>query len=170
MTEQKNIIFDLETTGLDPLDSRIVCVSINEIGTNEIRTFIDIDEKKVLTDFWETVGKNSKLIGFNSEGFDIPFLIKRSLINKIKINSFKSEDIRKTVNGFWYSYNSRSKGTLGDWAKILGMAVETDAGSAVPLLFAENKFDEIKMHCEEDIKITKKLYELCEFCNIKGGK
>jgi len=169
MTEQKQIIFDIETTNLDPMDSRIVCISMSEIGKDEIKTFINIDEKKVLTDFWEEVGKDSKLIGFNSDSFDIPFIIKRCLINRVKINKFQTSDIRKDVNSFWTSYNQRSKGTLSDWAKILGMKVETDAGSAVPLLFAENKFDEIEAHCCEDIKITKKLYELCKYCNV-GGK
>lgn len=167
---KKQIIFDCETTGLDPMDSRVVCISINEIGTEQIKTFIDINEKKVLEDFWAEVGNDSELIGFNSDGFDIPFIVKRCLINKVRMNSFKNTDLRKSVNGFWYSYNGRSKGTLSDWAKILGMKIETDAGSAVPLLFVEGKYDEIKMHCEEDIKITKKLYELCEFCNVTGGK
>ncbi len=169
MTQQKQYIFDIETTGLDPMDSRVVCISINEIGTDEIKTFIDQDEKKVLTDFWAEVGSDIKLIGFNSEGFDVPFLIKRCLINRIKINSFRSEDIRKTVNGFWYSYNKFGKGTLSDWAKVLGIKVETNVGSEIPILFANNKFDEIKFHCEEDIKITKRLYELCKYCNV-GGK
>lgn len=170
MTQQKQYIFDIETTSLDPLDGRIVCISLSEIGKDEVKTFIGQDEKIVLTDFWEEVEKDSKLIGFNSDSFDIPFIIKRCLINKVRVNNFQTMDIRKNVNSFWTSYNNKSKGTLSDWARILRIKIETDSGSEIPLLFANNKFDEIQKHCIEDIKITKKLYELCQYCNVLGGK
>lgn len=169
MIQQKQILFDCETCGLNPMTDRLVCISINEIGTDEIKTFIDSDEKKILEGFWNEVGKDAQLIGFNSDSFDIPFIIKRSLINRVKVNNFKTSDIRKNVNSFWTSYNQRSKGTLSDWAAVLGMKVETDSGSEVPILFAEGKYDLIQQHCEEDIRITKKLFELCEYCNV-GGK
>lgn len=171
MIKRNRYIWDAETTGLEPMDSRIVCVSIIDLQTDEVKTFIDADEKKVLTEFWERVKGSIELIGFNSDGFDMPFIIKRSLINKVKTNpDVKSTDIRKSVNGFWFSYNKFGKGTLMDWAKVLGIPVESEAGNAVPLLFAENKLDEIEKHCVEDVMITKKLLELAEYCNVMRGK
>jgi len=171
MIKRLKYIWDIESTGLDPLDSRIVCVSIIDLQTDEVKTFIGQDEKKVLTEFWERVKGSVELIGFNSDGFDMPFIIKRSLINHVKTNpDVKSTDIRKSVNGFWFSYNARSRGTLSDWAKILKIPVESEAGNAIPLLFVENKFDEIEKHCVEDVTITRKLLELAEYCNVMRSK
>jgi len=52
----------------------------NEIGV----TFEAMDEKSMLAGFWEQVKYYDEFITFNGRGFDIPFLIIRSAIYKIR--------------------------------------------------------------------------------------
>jgi predicted PolB exonuclease-like 3'-5' exonuclease len=50
--------------------------------TTIIGTENPADEARVIADFWHLVRKNpnARLVGFNSNGFDLPFLIRRSML------------------------------------------------------------------------------------------
>lgn len=157
------MLIDIETTGLNPLEDRILCISL--IKENIVISFIGEDEKKILTDFWETF--DGEFVGYNSDTFDIPFIIKRSLINNIKTKIIvESIDIRKVVNCFKYSYNKYEKGKLSDWAKILEIEIKTDNGEKMAEFYRDKRWIDIKAHCEEDIYILKKLVERCEECGV----
>jgi len=158
------MILDIETTGLNPMKDRITCISVGQ--DENIFSYAGIDERRILEDFWDGFD-GSELISFNGDGFDIPFIIKRSLINDVKIKKIeKTIDLRKIVNGFFYSYNKYEKGTLDEWAQILlGKTKETN-GLEVIEAFNNGDFDTIKRHCEEDVEITKALYERCKSCDL----
>jgi len=155
-------IFDLESTGLlDELFNRIICICTYDIETKETKTFIGEDEGKILDDFFNYINllKWPSLVGYNIDSFDIPFIIRRAVINKKRVPRFFNLDLRKIVNGFKYSYNKMEKGRLKDWAAVLGITVNSSPGSEMFKLYSEKRFDEIEAHCLEDIEITKKLYE-----------
>jgi hypothetical protein len=92
--------------------------------------------------------------------------MKRCLINRVPVKKVESIDLRKVTNGFWFSYNQKERGKLSDWAGVLGIPVESQDGYAMIKCFLEAQWDEIEKHCKEDVSITTKLYELCEFCNL----
>jgi 3'-5' exonuclease len=157
-----DIIFDVETTGLmDNLFERLICICVHNVDKNEDKVFVGEDEQKILTDFFSYLNSQDspRLIGYNTSGFDIPFVIRRAVIYKKKVPTFNHADLRLLANGFFYSYNKMEKGRLRDWAHVLGIPVQTDGGSEMFRLYSEKKFEEIKNHCLEDIKITTKLYE-----------
>jgi uncharacterized protein YprB with RNaseH-like and TPR domain len=162
------LIFDLETLGLEGLFDRIVCICVHNINKKEDKSFCGEDESKVLEEFFEYVKSqdNPCLIGFCSSSFDIPFFIKRAVIYRRRIPKFSNIDLRKIANGFFYSYNNYEKGTLRDWAMVLGIKVETLPGSEMAKLYTEKKFDEIEKHCKEDVLITSRLYEHIEACGL----
>lgn len=163
------IIVDLESTGLiADLTERIVCICAYDLQTNQTVAFIDQDEKKVLKGFFDYLSRyeDITMIGFNTDSFDLPFIIRRSLVNCLKIPNFRSMDLRKIVNGFTFSYNRNEKGRLRDWAAVLNLPVETTDGEMMVQFFNEGKFDEIKNHCLEDIKITKTLYDRAKVCGL----
>lgn len=160
----KKIIFDIETTGLDSFNDRITCICL--FIDNQVTSIWGPDEKKLLEDFWKKISDFDVLISFNGDSFDIPFLIKRSLINRVRTKKIESLDLRKKCNGFWFSYNSKENGKLSDWAKVMGIEVATDSGASMRKYFIEEKWEEIEKHCKEDVTITSKLYELCKFCNV----
>ena len=71
---------------------KVVTIVVGRIKDNRIylKSYASYDEKELLENFnkdLETVYKNNpstRLVGFNSNGFDSPFLLKRSIINGVK--------------------------------------------------------------------------------------
>ena len=165
----KKYIIDIETLGLQPWHGKIVCIIILDTENQEKQEFFGRDEKSLLMDFWNKLDNCCWLIGFNSDEFDIPFLIKRSLIRNIPMKRIlKSIDLRKIVNGFWFSYKRDIKGKLSDWARVLHMPVKTGSGGEVFGLYKKNDFRAITAHCREDVEVTYALFKRCqEFKLIK---
>lgn len=161
------IVIDIETDGLNAMKDRITCISCLSVMGDVINTFCGEDEKKILEEFWSRYIDNLKIITFNGDGFDIPFIIKRSLINNIKMKKIGTlVDLRKIVNGFFYSYNKYEKGTLNDWSNVLGFGDKDSNGEEMIKAFERNDYEFIKEHCEEDVKLTKALYKRCVECNL----
>lgn len=163
------IVWDAETTGLiDNLIERIICICAHNLETNETKCFSGEDEAKILSDFFSYISScdSPNLIGYNSDSFDLPFLIRRAVVYKKRIPWFSTMDLRKIANGFKYSYNRNEKGKLRDWAVILGINVGTAPGSEMFKLYSEKKFAEIEQHCLEDIHITKELFLRCKECGL----
>lgn len=169
--ETKEIIFDIETQGLEPMSDKISCISTIEVESGKIDSLSCNDEKAILTFFWNKIDNHElkKIYSYNGDSFDLPFIIKRSLINEIPIpmhyHFIQNVDLRKVVNAFFTSYNKNESGKLSDWARILGIKVETESGKEMVERYYLGKFDEIQKHCEEDVKITLALLQRC----IKTG-
>ncbi len=156
-----NIFYDIETLGLESMSNRIVSIAV--IDDEGEHVFLDQDESVVLRQFFSRVSKNDDLIGFNNIDFDFPYLIKRSLINLSQVETEVNHiDLRRVANSFLMNYNRFAKGKLTDWATIMNMPVETHSGSDVPNLWKEGKFEEIKKHNLEDVRITKALFQRCQ--------
>lgn len=170
----KYLIVDIETTSLDPSENgRVTCISTLNISNNEIKSFADIDEFKILKEFWDYVKllDSPTIVSFNGSSFDIPYLIHRSIVRRQPIYRYKQLDLRQVVNSFFLSYDKKVKGNLAYWANVLGIEQKTPPGSQMIALFMENKLDEIKCHCEEDILITKALFDrCCEVGLINGNQ
>ena len=165
-------IIDVETTGLDPLNSRLVAIGIGH--KDEIKIITNDDEEQMLNEFWGFVNVNAidKIVGFNV-GFDWLFLKLRSLKYGLKIKHFANYtgriDLRTILNG-----NKYAKGKLTDYCKFFELDVPEDdlKGDAVPTLWEQytmgdnNALEEIKKHLGYDIERTLKLYELIKNCGL----
>ena len=168
MEEQKILYFDIETTGLTAMEDRVTCIGYaNDLQSESIKVIQNIDEKKMLEEFWQLVPLDGVLCGFNSDSFDIPFLIKRSLIHGVRITRFsKTIDLRKIANSFQYSYNKYEKGTLAQWSVILlGIEKSTD-GKEVIQAFHDKDWPTLIKHSEDDILMTQALYKRCVDCAL----
>jgi len=171
MTEVRQIIFDSETTGLEPFTDRILCITIMDIQTLKLKSFCQDDEQQLLKDFFQEVKDVSKFIGYNNQSFDGPFILQRCLFYGIKLtkdflNINCQIDLRKHSLGFFMSYNKFQKGKLLDWAEKFGTPMETNHGSQMGKLYLEKKWKEIEEHCVEDIIITKRLWDRLKICGV----
>lgn len=150
------IIFDIETTGLNPALDRIIVIGY-KVDEQPIK-IIEGNEKDILQNFFKIVRsqKSVYLIGFVIS-FDINFIRIRAILNNIKpinFNTIQNIDLRKVLIG-----DSRLHGKLGDYGKALGIEKHNGInGELVPILFQEGKIDLIKKYCETDVKITSMLY------------
>lgn len=167
----RTICWDVESTGLEPFTDRILCISIIDVETSEVKSFCGEDEQKLLQDFFNEVKDVDKFVGYNTQSFDAPFILQRCLFYKIKLtkaflNINNQVDLRKHALGFFLSYNRFAKGKLSQWAEKLGTPAETPSGNIMPSLYLQGKWDEIEKHCVEDIMICKRLHTRLLQCGV----
>lgn len=150
----KYIVFDIETQNTfadvnsnEPKDLDISVVSIYNSVDQTYKSFT-IDE---LDNLWPIIERTEVLIGFNSDHFDIPLLNKYYQGN---LEHFKSIDLMKS---FRDSFGKRVK--LDEIAKAtLGIA-KSGHGLEAIAWWKNGEIEKIKKYCEDDVKITKELFE-----------
>lgn len=145
----KEIIFDIETIGdIHDLSSmKVTVASIYEYETNSYQSFVENE----LARLWPIFEKAERLIGYNSEHFDIPILNKYYMGDLTKIPHL---DILKVIKE-----SSGSRFKLNDIAKATLQIAKSADGLQAMRWYKEGKIDEIKKYCEQDVKVTKELYE-----------
>ena len=159
------ITLDIETTGLSPFECRITCIGCKT--DNEEKMFLDIDEKKLLQDFWKWIGQFEmpRVVGFNVYSFDIRWIYLRSMKYDLEI----TKNIKTGWTDLQYSlqfYNRSARGKLNDYGCLLGIGEKEGDGLGAIILWEEAKYDELKKYCLQDIRITYELYQKCKKANV----
>lgn len=147
------IIFDIETQNTfadvdnDFKKFRVSVVSIYDYAANIYISFTENELGKL----WPFLEKADRIIGYNIEHFDLPILNNYYPGDLFAINRL---DIMKKVKE---SVGTRLK--LNDLA-MATLDVEKSAdGLQAIRWWKEGKIDEIKKYCEQDVKLTKEIYE-----------
>ena len=135
----------------------------------DLEIFCGDNEEEILGKFVNFFEKNKDavFITYNGYGFDIPFIIVRSAVHKIKFKSLIQLNKYNMVNSNHFDtmmffnqngvfFNVR----LDVIARSLGIPVMDGrfSGVEVERLFKEGKMDEIVKHCKEDVELTEKIY------------
>ncbi|MFA5062012.1 MAG: ribonuclease H-like domain-containing protein [Patescibacteria group bacterium] len=148
------IVFDIETQNTfadvdnDFKKFKISVVSIYSSQTNTYTSFSE-DELKNL---WPILEKADRLIGYNSEHFDLPILHNYYLGDLTKIPHLDIMKIIKDSIGIRLKLSDVAEATLDNITK------SADGLQAIKW-WKEGKIDEIKKYCEQDVKVTKELYD-----------
>ena len=158
---------------------RVVTIVVGRIKDNKIylKSYASYDEKELLEWFNKDLelvyqnNPNTKLVGFNSNGFDSPFLLKRSIINGVTPASpldegtskpweMKALDLAKIWQGSAFYPDS-----LIAVATALGLPSPKDAldGSQVSNAFYEKRLPEIVTYCLKDVETTIRVYRKLAF-------
>lgn len=161
----QEVIFDLETQkffdeieGFDPSDLGVSVLSFY------IRT-LDKDFKEVKGEMisffedkvpkaWEYFKNADRIIGFNSKRFDVPALKPYLPLELTKLPHLDILEHVKEVNGKRVSLNAIVKETLAD----------NKADDPANAIIYWQKHDEaslakLKFYCEEDVRLTKEVYD-----------
>ncbi len=153
---------------LNPIDSRIVAIGIRANGQNKI--IMDDDEKKMLQEFWfewrRNISPMLQVVGFNISHFDIPFVVTRSFVHNVQIVPFVLKsivDLREKVNAYRYG---PSRGTLKEFAAIMGLPLTDIDGSDIAKLYHEGYLDIIKQYLANDLEMTDEMYKRMKETNI----
>lgn len=147
------IVFDIETQNIfadvdnDIKRLKVSVVSIYEYATDKYRSFSE-DELKYL---WPILEKADRLIGFNSLHFDLPVLNNYYLGDLSQIAHLDILQQVKDSLGMRIKLDNIAQATLD-------MAKSADGLQAVRW-WKEGKIDEIKKYCEQDVRVTKEIYE-----------
>lgn len=148
------IVFDLETQNIfhdvgsnDPTALDISVGTFYDSQTDKYTT-VTIDE---LQQVWPLLEKADALVGYNSNHFDIPLLNKYYPGDLTSIKSIDLlEEIRKSL-GRRLRLDSVAEATVG--------AKKSSNGLQAVRWWREGKIAEIKKYCEQDVKVTKKIFD-----------
>ena len=174
MPEEKvnNFLFDIETNGLDAMQNRVICITVQNVAHEKDVPYsmYGEDEKLILEKFWNCIKSSDKLYGFNIDEFDVPFLLQRSFILGVRVpdnfKTIKVVDLRKVLSGFWYNYNKFAKGKLSDWARLLLINIATENGEQMLSYYEKKDWKKIVAHAEEDVFITHAIYRRLQQVNL----
>lgn len=149
----RKIVFDIETDGLiTTLNGvqtfpNIYVVSIHDSETDKYSSYF----QEQLKDLWPILEKADLLIGYNTDGFDIPIL-----------NHYYSGDLTKIAS---LDLLAEIKKSLGRRLKLDGVAEatlgqgKTGNGLEAMTWWKQGLKDKVKEYCEADVKITKDIYD-----------
>lgn len=130
-------------------------------------------EEEMLIHFWDGVKHYQEFVSFNGRAFDVPFLMVRSAVHRIKptknlltnryLNSQRAGARHIDLLDQLSFYGAvRRKGNLHLWCRAFG--IESPKGQGVTgddvgRLFAEKKFLDIARYNAGDLRATHDLYE-----------
>lgn len=148
------IIFDIETQNTfadvnnDFSKLKISCVSIYRYETDTYQSF----EERELSKLWPLLEKADRIIGYNSEHFDLPVMNNYYLGDLLKFSHLDiMNEVKKNV-GFRLKLNDIAQATLDNIEK-------SAEGLQAIRWWNEGKIDEIKKYCEQDVRVTKEVYD-----------
>ena len=131
-----------------------------------------LDEVKTLRCFWNFIGgvneSRDLFIGHNILDFDLPFLIKRSIINRVKpprisFRRYRNSPIYDTM-WEWSLWAHRIK--LDEVADAIGVQSSKDGsidGSQIYDYFCAGRHEEIALYCMRDVECTREIYYCINF-------
>lgn len=172
--------------------SKIVCISIgyllkkkNEVVSMRTKSFYAGSEQDILNDFIQIMNrhfdkpKKQYLSGHNIREFDIPFICRRLVINKIKIpkkldiSGKKPWDLDYLVDtlNLWKFGDYKSYTSLSLLSHVLGIPSPKDDidGSMVHQVYWEDSnIERIAKYCEKDVVTSAKV--LMRLLNIEPSE
>ncbi len=147
----------------------------NVISDDEHVVYKPLPEEDILKTFWQYAGKVEKFISFNGRNFDIPFLMLRSAVLKIKpsvnfigsrFNTSKHIDL---LEQFTF-YGLIKKFNLDFYCQAFGIESPKSkgvSGMEVKQLYEAGRIKEIAVYCGQDIRATYRLFKIWdEYLNI----
>lgn len=145
----KEIVFDIETVGdIRNFDSlKVTVVSIYQYENDSYSSF---DENE-LNQLWPILEKAERIIGYNSEHFDVPILDKYYMGDLTVIPHLDLLKVIKEMSGSRYKLNDIAEATL--------QIKKSADGLQAMKWYEEGRIDEIKKYCEQDVLVTKEIYE-----------
>jgi hypothetical protein len=157
-----------EETSFEGTFGRICCIGIiKEDHTGNVirKDVFSGSEKEVLVNFWKTASDVHRFIGHNIWAFDLPFIYKRSIINRIKprwdlnFARYRNIPIYDTQQE-WELWGFGKAQKLDTLAKVLGLPSSKDEmdGSMVWQYYKEGRIKDICKYCMKDVELTRQIY------------
>ncbi len=151
------IVFDIETqntfqeTGKSRAEAfkklRVSVVGVYEYLTGEYKTY---DEKELM-ELDKRFQKAELLLGFNSLGFDLPVLSNYFFT---PVDRFPHLDLMTEIEK-----NRGHRASLDSVAKPTLKTKKSGSGLDAIMYWKENRIDELKKYCLEDVRITREVFE-----------
>ena len=149
---------------LTPRLGRVVAIAFSVPGHENVAiAATEADEATLLEDFWQSVRGERQIAGWNSHGFDFPFLLVRSLLLGV---DHGMADVTPYLRRYSYqphfdakmaltAWDARTGGTLDDWCAAFGIAGKSGHGSEVYGMVTRGEWDALRTYARGDLEATK---------------
>lgn len=154
----------------DPFLGRIICIGLYMPGSDSRIAITDDSEKVILDRFWKLIaGFNGLFVSFNGVRFDCPFIVRRSIVNRVaptnatflqfnKYDPFPPHfDVMLQLSG------REGFISLKHACEILGVASPKDGdikADGVEQAWKDGRIKEIAEYCLRDVIATHKVFEI----------
>ena len=162
-----------DRAALDPLTGRVLAIGLLQNAEGgmqkaEFRIIGHDDEAQTLREFWSLcrgeMGRINQMVGFNSNVFDLPFLIRRSWRHRVAVPcgirrgrywSDQMVDLREA----WQLGDRQARGSLDTIAKHLGIGAKNGSGADFAALWQSDRAKAVE-YLRNDLELTTKLAEV----------
>lgn len=180
-------------TSLYPFTAKVVAIGIFDVNTEKSYVYYEgeaveewqneeksiqyksLSETEMLKSFWRIADLADQFITFNGRNFDIPFLMLRSALHKIRPtrnlikNRYDSVHHIDLLEQFTY-YGIIRKFNMDFYCRAFGIQSPKSKGVSgmdVKNLYEAGKLKEIAVYCGDDIQATFQLYKIWDnYLNI----
>ena len=157
MNRMTIVIFDIETTGLDPYKHQVVLIGFKKNKKiKQLKLWEIKDEGKMILEAINEPKKldkfNDTIIGYNILKFDVPFMLERLKI----LGKMKPEFWSILYNRKWfdlYQFLGNDYKSLNLWIKKLGIKKKYPElnGNQIPEYFNKKDYRKIENHNLDDL-------------------
>lgn len=140
------------------------------LGRDRNSMSFHLEERRTLSGFWKLLAtfnpSRDLIIGHNIISFDLPFIYKRSVINRVgpsvtlNFARYRSQPLFDTMHE-WNKWDMRKFIGLDELARILGFESSKNGdmdGSRVYDHFCEGEHIDIAAYCMADVCLTRQIY------------
>lgn len=145
------------------------------LGWDKEQDRLHADEGLILKEFWAMMRNfnpnRDHLVGHNIFDFDLRFIVKRSIINRVRptvklsFARFRSQPVFDTMCE-WDCWNFSSRVSLDKLAFALSLPTSKSDevnGSRIFDLYQAGRHKEIREYCLQDVRLTRQIYKLMTF-------
>ncbi len=150
----------MERAALSPITGKILCIGYCFPGD---KNFYEGTEIGILSNFWREFQPRNTWIGFNSNSFDWPFIIRRSMILGVEFEKHLIQDSRGyfkenfiDLMRVWQCGNRQEFISLDKAARLFGVGKKSGNGADFAKLYAENRAAALE-YLANDLEITRQL-------------
>jgi len=163
----KSLILDIETTGIMPFNSRIICIGCLDLTTpEEPIIFYDEDETKLLREFLDffTLNGYTQIIGYNV-AFDYRFIFTKAMRFRLSCKEFHDAtlldlcQVLKQVK-LEFVFNFNRPGKLSEWSEYLLNRRKQLTLQEVLKAWEEKRIQDILLHNRNAILLIRDIYLL----------
>ena len=150
------VFFDIETTGLDPFESKIITIQVRVNGENIIWKEWKLGERGVIEAFFEftdNVFRNTtKFVGYNILRFDIPFINERMKILGLDDKEYWMRLNRQISWLDLYQFLGDDYGRFRQWKSGLTGNEYEVTNKDIPQLYEEGNHDRIMGYINDELE------------------
>jgi len=161
-----------EKAALDPLTGRVVAIGLLYPDSNEFVVIGHDDEATTLREFWEVtkgeMGRINQMVGFNSNSFDLPFLIRRSWRHRVPVpfgirrGRYWSDEM-VDLRDAWQLGDRQARGSLDSIAKHLGVGAKNGSGADFAALWQSDRAKATE-YLRNDLQLTARIADALGCC------